>query len=377
MAILGAFALALGLILDPAFRIEDAEADLHDEAQLIFDAALADRLDWKLLYAFLSSNRFTRGAIQSPEGEVALRAAHLPPDNRNFYFRVRPFSRLIAPQRASDAATTTKRREYDIQTDIINANVALDPGVAHSNDFPSDSWTEEFCEGIAREVVHRRNWTLSSTEDDVKSEYRGLSKSPEGSQTQSNDLELVDQTAVPAEPAYVFESGPSGSGQEPVTEPTQSGNNQAQPEATTIPTAETDVIAVLGDEIQPTTVQFPIFEPATSLSDHDELDHGETQPTAAHTSTEIGSALQKNGSTPPDTSHTPLGPHIDHDPLPEDFEACAHLQKRLEELDGNSNNEDEPSVGNIDHATSLDSIASVLQAIQELFPPGRSITLTS
>lgn len=53
LGIPSAFALALGLILNPAFRIDDAESTFQNEAQFIFEAALVDRLDWRLLYAFL------------------------------------------------------------------------------------------------------------------------------------------------------------------------------------------------------------------------------------------------------------------------------------------------------------------------------------
>jgi hypothetical protein len=130
------FALALGSILDPAFRIEDAESAFHFEAHSILEAALTDRLAERLLYAFLSSNRFTRGTIQPPEGAKTIRANNLPPVNRRFDFRIRPYSRLVAGQRAHDAATMTRRSVYDIQMDVTKANIALDAGFAHSDHFP-------------------------------------------------------------------------------------------------------------------------------------------------------------------------------------------------------------------------------------------------
>lgn len=232
--------------------------------------------------------------------------------------------------------------------EATDANVALDGGVSHSDNFPSDTWTAEFRETIAREVVRRGHWTLSSTKEDVDMEHDGLSDPSEETGAQSSDQTATNNVTIPAAPASITSSGLSTGGQEPVTNSSPSDKTQARPDTIITPNTETNLITVVED--------------------------------ATHTPFATGSGLQQEGKIQSATPHTRSGPNIDHASLPGDFDAYEHYQKRLDELKANENrepNKGEPTDSTLNYATALNSIASVSQALQELFPLAQSVMLTS
>jgi hypothetical protein len=91
--ILNALALALGPEINQAFYGDDLR-DFFRKAQLVFEAALNDQLDWRLLPGFLVGHGYTTqlGAEEDPESV-------LPPLNRCFDLRMRPFHLLVRVER--------------------------------------------------------------------------------------------------------------------------------------------------------------------------------------------------------------------------------------------------------------------------------------
>jgi hypothetical protein len=144
---LNAWALAMALHLNPAFRVSQSP-DFFMQAQRLFDLALQHLLDWKLLLKFLRCKRYVltanepdpkgkpeakrkarRGSgIQFADGEEGIDA--LPPLNRRFDLRVRGFDALLAQQRAQDRATPGLRSEAQIEQSKAATTIHPHSGLA-------------------------------------------------------------------------------------------------------------------------------------------------------------------------------------------------------------------------------------------------------
>jgi hypothetical protein len=112
MPILNAFALSLGLKLDPSFSVNSlphGAGNFLSQAQWLFDLALhGDRLHWKLLFSFVRCTGYVRSNMNDEM------ASTLPPVNRRFDLRARPFQQLQDQQMTLDEASHGRRRELDI-----------------------------------------------------------------------------------------------------------------------------------------------------------------------------------------------------------------------------------------------------------------------
>jgi hypothetical protein len=186
--ILNGLALAMGLELNETFNVSDGPTTFHDQAHLIFESAMTDRLDWKLLYAFLISTKYIKQqrsiSRSKDKGKDKAKASPakassptvgdtmLPPLNRRFDLRVRSYLKLLdrrLPQdEPPDDGPIIARKTTDIQLCADQTELRLGAGQPHDNDFNSDEWSEDFRRGVVIGAVRRGRWRISSTREQLE-----------------------------------------------------------------------------------------------------------------------------------------------------------------------------------------------------------------
>jgi hypothetical protein len=299
LTILNGLALALGLELDETYNEHDGPATFHDQAQLIFESALNNRLDWKLLYAFLISAKYVKQPkALAAEGPGVTNTHHmdkamLPPQNRRFNLRVRSYHDLVTQQRTRDRDSSVTRKAMDMKFAADQTKLLLRTGQAHDIDFPSDEWPADFLQTVAREVTLRGAWKLSSTKEQVESYFREMNQPGTA----------VDGGLLPVNEAIPAHRGVSPKG-----------------------VAATDAVSSKGDSSKPSeTLQ-------KQTSNNPFVDSG-VKPAPLSKPGPTGSTV-----TPTIPKVIPPGSSIDHADIPGDFDACGTfrrlIQKHLDDKKG-------------------------------------------
>jgi hypothetical protein len=324
--ILNAWALAMGLELNPAFRI-DQHSDFYGRAQRIFDLALRDQLDWKLLLAFFRCMDYVRRpGAQNPQNDDAVAEDDaMPPRNRRFDLRVRGFDALLARQRAQDAEAPGVRDHAEIEHANNATTLQLGDGRPHQEVFVPDDQPEDFRNNVVIPVVRHGGWRLGSS------------------------LQQVRALANPINPPAVIPPAvnpPAGLVLSPIT----------------------------GKGISP---KLP-GDPLAFLNGF-----GQTKPAdSTATGTETSSGLppsgdppidQKTGASPPPAK--PVKHSVaDQNEIPEDFDPCEYLHTALAELGESTALAEIPVENGVAATQVFETIAPVVRALNELHPPGQGFT---
>ncbi|KAJ4368013.1 hypothetical protein N0V83_006368 [Neocucurbitaria cava] len=161
--VLHAWAVALGLELDPAFRLgRDESVSFFTRAQRLFDLALRDHLDWKILLAFFRCTGF----VETGDEEAENSDESLPPHDRRFDQRVRGFQSSLERQENPDVTLGDASFGADFSFVISTVEVVLEQGVAHTKTFASDDWDEAKLEDLAS-LVQDGSWSLADTQEQL------------------------------------------------------------------------------------------------------------------------------------------------------------------------------------------------------------------
>jgi hypothetical protein len=139
-------ALAMGLELNLDFS-RRAPANFHDQAQQIFEAIMGDQMNWRLLHAFFTTTDYAK---RPPPPAGVSQHATLPPQNRRFDLRVQTFSEILNNERAQPS---TQKRMLDLIYTSPLTELNLAAGQAHTADFHSDKWEDEFRDHRVRPVA--------------------------------------------------------------------------------------------------------------------------------------------------------------------------------------------------------------------------------
>jgi hypothetical protein len=158
--VLNAWALAMGLELNPAFTpINHGNEAFFIHAGEIFHLAFEDALTWKTLLAFLRCTRFVKPGVTGEDEDSP--DAQLPAKNRRFDLRKRPFEALIVDQITADANVS----EQNMETEQIP--VWLEDGILNSRGLAEDLLTHEERDGLAQ-LVYEGNWRLQDTVEQLR-----------------------------------------------------------------------------------------------------------------------------------------------------------------------------------------------------------------
>lgn len=177
--VLNAWTLALGLEPDPAFRADvHANEDFFSLAHRLFQRALDDSLNWKVLVAFLRSTSFVRSSVRVAD-QIEIREHADPALNRRFDLSKRSFKLLIERQTRADAA---RRRDTGNEVRLPEVlDVQLEGGIAHTTCFASDRRTDMELRDIGH-LVRQGRWNLKDTWKQLQIRRRTTENA--GSQTQ-------------------------------------------------------------------------------------------------------------------------------------------------------------------------------------------------
>jgi len=153
--VLNAWALAMGLAPNPSFT---PSAHGHESffirAQQIFDLALQDTLNWRVLLAFFRCTGF----VKPSEGSGNDEEANLPHLSRRFDLCNRSFQKLIARERAADAAAEGRKIDMELVA------LSLEDGARYDQAFAADSLSELERTNLTS-IVRDGQWNFRMTED--------------------------------------------------------------------------------------------------------------------------------------------------------------------------------------------------------------------
>ncbi|KAI4917253.1 hypothetical protein J4E90_003760 [Alternaria incomplexa] len=182
--VLNAWALAMGLAPNPSFT---PSAHGHESffirAQQIFDLALQDKLNWRVLLAFFCCTGF----VKPDEGSENDEEANLPHLSRRFDLRNRSFQKLISRQTAADAAAEGKKINMELVT------LGLEDGMRHDVAFAADSLSE-LERTILTSIVRNGQWNFADTEEKLKKRL------DEHKEQKTSDMSLAKTTPAPPPP---------------------------------------------------------------------------------------------------------------------------------------------------------------------------------
>lgn len=156
--VLNAWALAMGLAPNPSFT---PSAHGHESffirAQQIFDLALKDMLNWRVLLAFFRCTGF----VKPGEGGENDEDANLPHLSRRFDLCNRSFQKLIARQLTADAGAEGKKIDMELVT------LGLEDGTRHDVAFAADSLGKRDRKHMAS-MARYGQWNFADTEKKLK-----------------------------------------------------------------------------------------------------------------------------------------------------------------------------------------------------------------
>jgi hypothetical protein len=328
--ILNAWALALGLELLPAFNIEAHPVTFSNQAQIIFDLARGNQLDWKILYAFLVSHNYATSPSSADDtDDEPVKESLRPLRNRRFDLRVRSTEQLVTRQRAQDEAGSAGRKAIDIDYITRETAMILGTGTTHTDDFPLDAMGTYFREEFASRYVVTGKWRLTSTEEEIR-RYVELNKSEVG------ELNSVH------------------------TNPTKNGGLGG---------------VIDGDETENITSH---AQPNIDQNADNQGASPEMQPSSKGQKSHPKAKPAGPLSLPQDTSKIPT---LDQEEIPEDFDPCDYFRKAIDALSSNMSSSpkttDGTVIGVLDFASMFEGIASVVRVLNELHALGHGFTVTT
>ncbi|KAI4652632.1 uncharacterized protein J4E79_008939 [Alternaria viburni] len=184
--VLNAWALAMGLAPSPSFT---SSAHGHESffirAQQIFDLALQDKLNWRVLLAFFRCTGFVKPSEGSEDDEEA----NLPHLSRRFDLCNRSFQKLTARQTAADAAAEGKKIDMELVT------LGLEDGMRHDQAFAADSLSELERTNLTS-IVRDAQWNFADTEEKLKKRL------DERKEQKMSDMSLTKTTPPPPPPPH-------------------------------------------------------------------------------------------------------------------------------------------------------------------------------
>jgi hypothetical protein len=411
--ILNGWALALGLEIVPGFSMEGIEATFFNQAQTIFGLAYGDQLDWKVLYAFLTSHNYARRPAQVPDNEISNepREAHneLPPENRRFDLRVRSIQQLVTNQRVQDMASRATRRAMDIDLATREAALLLGTGVAHTDLFLVDHMPREGDdnEEIVRDFVLAGVWRVGSTEGEMEHRYMRINfpgheqshptqpNPPDGGESSSSDEDVAsssndDNENPPEGQDETSTDGQNGNLSEDQNENENSADGGELGDVTNAAATETITVEEQANtkdppkipEAQDHTTSAP--PPAQALESPKYQTAGnqdkssEMQPPVRN---QAANPKAESANAPSSTQEDFKIPTIDQGDVPDDFNHCAYSRIAMDALAEKKNipprNGETVAIGALGFARVFQRIASVARALNELHTAGNGFTVTA
>jgi hypothetical protein len=328
--ILNAWALALGLELLPAFNIEAYSITFSNQAQIIFELARENQLDWRILHAFLfSQNYATRPSSEDEIPDDPVDENLLPLRNRRFDLRERSTEQLATRQRAEDEADSAGRKAIDIEYATQETALILGTGTAHTGKFPLDGIGTDLREESASLYVVAGKWRLTSTEEEIR-RYVELNKSKVG-------------------------------------EPKSARTN---------PTKNRGLGGVVDDDETESAISH--VQPEI---DHN-ADNQDTSPKTKPSPKGQKSDTRAKPADPPSSLQgTSKTPKLDQEEIPKDFDPCDYFRKAIDALSSNESSSlkttDGAVIGVLEFASIFEGIASVVRALNELHTTGHGFTVTT
>ncbi|KAF2032494.1 hypothetical protein EK21DRAFT_60679 [Setomelanomma holmii] len=245
LTILNVWALAMNMELNVSFAVpnEAKRVEFFTQAGWLFDRALHDLLDWKLLLAFLQSMKYIvfRDGDQADESfnslfderpeDIEAEAgparvnANLPPRNRRFDLKKRGFALLVAQQIGHDGNEPSPRTQADIELSANTSDVRLKDGLPHTALFHRDGFSADFRQEVLPILVGLGKWTLSDTQDELQARFKEV-YSP------TDDAEVEgDGGDARSSPASHGHESPAEVSEDPLAAAIQSAIEVAQTEA--------------------------------------------------------------------------------------------------------------------------------------------------
>lgn len=351
--ILNAWALAMGLHLNPAFRVNQSP-DFHSQAQRLFDLAPHDLLDWKLLLAFLKCKSYVLNVDDldpkgkgkaSPSVRRGSRTEEddgLPPSNRRFDLRGRGFDELLARQVTQDTATPKPRDGNQIELSNDATTIHLGHGLPGYGDFTADYDAEGFVNQVVIPVVEHGRWRLSVGRDELQEIVREISPSPQKAKDQGQSAVDVD-----------------------------------------VETQTTETVS------RPPQQPLKLYNPVSTIGTAPRLPNKPTSPPKTTSPSKLTSPTKPMSSTKPTSPgkpaafarlEVPKAPqvescHPDATLIPPDFDPCNYYRTKLAELRQTATALENPSPVRLNTEQMFYRIAPVVRALNELYPSGEGFTL--
>jgi hypothetical protein len=411
--ILNGWALALGLEIVPGFSMEGIEATFFNQAQTIFGLAHRDQLDWRVLYAFLTSHNYARRPAQVPDSEISNepREAHneLPPENRRFDLRVRSIQQLVTNQRAQDMASRATRRAMDIDLATREAALLLGTGVAHTDLFLVDHMPREGDdnEEIVRDFVLAGVWRVGSTEGEMEHRYMRINfpgheqsdppqpNPPDGGESSSSDEDVAsssndDNENPPEGQDETSTDGQNGDLSEDQNENENSADGGELGNVTNAAATETITVEEQANTKDPPKIP-EAQDPTTSAPPPAQALESPKYQTAGNQdkSSEMQPPVRNQAADPKaESANAPSStqedfkiPTIDQGDVPDDFNHCAYSRIAMDALAEKKNiplrNGETVAIGALGFARVFQRIASVARALNELHTAGNGFTVTA
>ncbi|KAH6882138.1 hypothetical protein BKA58DRAFT_350775 [Alternaria rosae] len=177
--VLNAWALAMGLVPNPSFT---PSAHGHESffirAQQIFDLALQDTLNWRILLAFFRCTGF----VKPGEGGENDEEANLPHLSRRFDLCNCSFQKLITRQATADTGAEGKKIDMELVT------LGLEDKTRHDVAFAADSLEKRDRKHMAF-MVRYGQWNFADTEKKLERRLE------EHKEKRMSDLSLPPQQA--------------------------------------------------------------------------------------------------------------------------------------------------------------------------------------
>lgn len=155
-----------------------------DQAQLIFESLLSDRLDWKILYAFFTNTTYSSRVValddEAEHDDEEEQEDALPPTTLRFDLRVQPYDELVRRQRARNSTASHLRSAADIALASDHMELHVENGFGHYTEFPYDVCEPEYRNKILRRAAIDGGWTFQTSLEVVEEWYReeGLASPP-------------------------------------------------------------------------------------------------------------------------------------------------------------------------------------------------------
>ncbi|KAH9881805.1 hypothetical protein J1614_000976 [Plenodomus biglobosus] len=204
LVILTAWALALGLSPDPGFRPEGE--GFFSRAHSVFQMALQDTLNWKILVSFLRCTGFVRPSKDAGgDASSGSNEGHQhvdPSQDRRFDLSKLPFEHLLERQSSADTV------EHGFATMPID--VRVEAGIAHTRVFASDHLQDEQLTRLKSLIRRPGGWNLTDTWPQLKQRLDMRSKDHD--KRSRKDAGTDPKSPQPAKESNIFPNSSSSGG---------------------------------------------------------------------------------------------------------------------------------------------------------------------